>query len=138
MYIALTFFCALGFSLLHFFSKHMKFAGKVPRSKFLSLAAGVSVAYLFVHLLPELNKYQKVLSKELTNTVFGYIEHHIYLVAMAGLVLFYALEKKSEDSKKSNRTCSIFSRSIRRFLGAYRVVFCLQHNYRLFAVKSAF
>ena len=99
MYIALTFFCALGFSLLHFFSKYMKFAGKIPRSKFLSLAAGVSVAYLFVHLLPELNKYQKVLSKELTNTVFGYIEHHIYLVAMAGLVLFYALEKKAKIVK---------------------------------------
>lgn len=103
MYIILTFFCALGFSLLHFFSKQMAFAGRVPRSKFLSLAAGVSVSYIFVHLLPELNKYQKVVSEELRNTVLGYVEHHIYLVAMAGLILFYALEKKAKMGRNQKK-----------------------------------
>ena len=93
MYFILTFFCALGFSLIHYFSKYMKFAGKTPRSRFLSLSAGVAVAYVFVHLLPELNKYQEVVSQHLENSYLGYIENHIYIIAMSGLVLFYALER---------------------------------------------
>lgn len=99
MYFILTFFCALGFSLIHYFSKYMKFAGKIPRSRFLSLTAGVAVAYVFVHLLPELNDYQEVVSQHLENSYLGYIENHIYIIAMSGLVLFYALERVVKLSK---------------------------------------
>lgn len=71
----------------------MEFAGKIPRSRFLSLTAGVAVAYVFVHLLPELNEYQEVVSNRLENTYLGYIENHIYIITMSALVLFYGLER---------------------------------------------
>lgn len=84
MYITFTFLCAFVFSLIHYFSRYMQFAGKVPRSRFLSLAAGVAVSYVFVHLLPALNEYQELVSERLKNCSLGYIENHIYLVAMFG------------------------------------------------------
>ncbi len=102
MYITFTFLCAFVFSLIHYFSRYMQFAGKVPRSRFLSMAAGVAVSYVFVHLLPELNEYQELVSERLKNSSLGYIENHIYLVAMFGLVLFYALERLVKLSRERN------------------------------------
>ena len=103
MYILLSFFCAVGFALIHFFSKSIRFANVVPRSKFLSFSAGVSVAYVFVHLLPELNHYQEVLVNELKNSPWRYLEHHIYVIALAGLALFYSLERLVKLSKNNPR-----------------------------------
>lgn len=102
MYLFYTFLCALGFSLIHFLSKYMKFAGKIPRSRFLSLAAGVAVSYVFVHLLPELNEYQDIVSKRLNNGIFQYIENHTYIIALFGLVLFYSLERLVKLSNESH------------------------------------
>lgn len=93
MYIFYSFLCALGFSLIHFFSKYMKFAGKTPRSRFLSFAAGVAVSYVFVHLLPELKEYQDIVADNLQNSKFNFLENHIYIIAMLGLVTFYCLER---------------------------------------------
>ena len=97
----LNFFCAVGFALIHFFSKSVRFANVVPRTKFLSFSAGVSVAYVFVRLLPELNHYQEVLINELNNSSWRYLEHHIYVIALAGLVLFYSLERLVKLSKNN-------------------------------------
>lgn len=109
MYLILTFLCAVGFSLTHYFSKYITAAGKVPRNHFLSLTAGVAIAYVFGHLLPNMSKYQGIVSEELEHSVLGYIENHIYLIAMLGFVLFYALERyvrlayaKTDASHASN------------------------------------
>lgn len=102
MRIWLSFLCVLGFSLIHFFSKSMRFADKVPRSKFLSFSAGVAVAYVFVLLLPELNDYQQVLLRELKGSSWRYLENHIYIIALVGLVLFYSLERLVKISQKNS------------------------------------
>ncbi|ALV21173.1 hypothetical protein NY10_555 [Carnobacterium antarcticum] len=101
MYIVITFICALGFAFIHFSSKYMQFANKVPRSRFLSLSAGVAVSYVFVHLLPQLNTYQQVVVKNLQQSSWRHIENHIYIIALAGLVLFYAMERLVKISRKS-------------------------------------
>ncbi|MER2001634.1 MAG: hypothetical protein ABS862_03350 [Carnobacterium inhibens] len=112
MYIWLSFICAIGFALIHFFSKSMRFADKVPRSKFLSFSAGVAVSYVFVMLLPELKDYQQVLSKELENSPWQYLENHIYIIALVGLVLFYSLERlvkaSQKDSQFENTSSGVF------------------------------
>ena len=41
-------------AVVHLFAAHLRFLRGVPRSRWLSIAGGVSVAYVFVHLLPEL------------------------------------------------------------------------------------
>lgn len=77
MYIALTFFCALGFSLLHFFSKHMKFAGKVPRSKFLSLAEVSGVFWVHMGLF------------FVYNTIIGYLLLNQQFEQVSSLIFYF-------------------------------------------------
>lgn len=101
--IWLSFLFAIGFVLLHLFSKRLKLLKVLPRSRFLSIAGGISVAYVFLHLLPELGVFQEALQGELENGSLRFLENHIYLVAMAGLVIFYALEHSVKTSKKRNK-----------------------------------
>ncbi|MGH2318892.1 hypothetical protein ACRC6Q_14100 [Planococcus sp. SE5232] len=96
----LSFIFAVGFILIHLFSKRLKFLKVLPRSRFLSIAGGISVAYVFLHLLPELSVFQDELQGELENSSLQFLENHIYLVAMAGLVIFYALESSVKASKR--------------------------------------
>lgn len=47
---------------VHLFSHRLRFLDGTPRSIWLSLAGGVSVAYVFVHLLPELSEGQETIA----------------------------------------------------------------------------
>lgn len=46
-------FAALGLALVHLYGGKLRFLEGTPRSIWLSIAGGVSVAYVFVHLLRE-------------------------------------------------------------------------------------
>ena len=81
---------AIGLALTHLFSRQLRFV-KVPRSRWLSGAGGVSVAYVFVHILPELSEHQAVLEEAETGFV-SYLEHHVYLLALLGLTVYYVFE----------------------------------------------
>ncbi|MGB3160152.1 hypothetical protein [Carnobacterium sp.] len=93
--------CVMGFTLIHYSSKYMRFADKAPRSKFLSFSGGVAVSYVFVDLLPKLNDYQLILLDRLENSIWRHIENHIYIIALVGLVLFYTLERLAKSSKNN-------------------------------------
>lgn len=69
--------------------------GHGERSPWLSVFSGVSVAYVFVHLLPELEA-QGVVLEEAAVGVLAYLEHHVYLLALAGLIAFYGLERLAQ------------------------------------------
>ncbi|MBS4538073.1 hypothetical protein GOQ27_06345 [Clostridium sp. D2Q-11] len=56
--ILVTFILTLGFVLIHIFTIHLKFLDKIPRSRFLSISGGVAVAYVFIHILPQLSEHQ--------------------------------------------------------------------------------
>jgi len=45
---------ALGFMLIHLLIGRLAFLRAIPRSRWLSAAGGVAVAYVFLHVLPEL------------------------------------------------------------------------------------
>lgn len=51
--------------VIHLFAGKLRFLNGVPRSRWLSIAAGVSIAYVFVRLLPELAAGQDVVSRSL-------------------------------------------------------------------------
>jgi zinc transporter ZupT len=85
-------------ALTHLFAERLKFSS-IPRSKWLSFAGGVSVTYIFVHLLPELAEGQEMIQE---NGV-EFLEHHTYLIALIGLALFYGLEKTAKQSSESAR-----------------------------------
>jgi hypothetical protein len=83
---------AIGLTLVHLFAGRLRFLEGLPRSRWLSFAGGVSVSYVFLRLLPELGAGQERLRDELQG-LLGVLEHHLYIFALLGLVLFYAIER---------------------------------------------
>jgi hypothetical protein len=67
---------------IHLFSGRLRFLGGTPRSIWLSIAGGVSVAYVFIYLLPELSQAQAALREAMP--LAGFAEHHVYLIALRG------------------------------------------------------
>jgi hypothetical protein len=86
-------------ALVHLFAGKLRFLDQLPRSGWLSLAGGISVAYAFIHLMPELQEHQKVLAAAAGQS-FAFVEHHAYLVALLGLVTFYGLERVTKESRR--------------------------------------
>jgi zinc transporter ZupT len=74
-----------------------------PRSRWLSLAGGISVAYIFVHLLPELNEKQEIVADYFgVSEGFEALEGLIYSVALLGVLFFYAMEKTARSQFKAS------------------------------------
>jgi len=74
----------------------------VPRNTWLSTAGGVSVAYVFVLLLPELNDGGEAL-RELAGPRLAFLDRHAYVLALAGLAAFYALDRFAKRRKGEHR-----------------------------------
>jgi len=100
--VVLTGFLAVGLALVHLFSGQLRFLQVVPRSRWLSASSGVSVAYVFVHILPDLNAAQAILHKSVGLTL-TFLEHHVYLLALLGLAIFYGLERVANASRRHNQ-----------------------------------
>jgi hypothetical protein len=88
----------LALAAVHLLAGYLRFLSGTPRSIWLSIFGGISVAYVFVHLLPELAEGQDVLSR-----AFGghwrTLEQHVYLIALLGLALFYGVERTTLDAQ---------------------------------------
>jgi len=99
---------ALVLAAAHLFAPRLRSLTFVPRSRWLSAAGGVSVAYVFVHLLPELAEGQAAIEGEgggeaaTPEPLLGFLEGHVYLVALVGLAVFYGVEKHSLSSRRRN------------------------------------
>lgn len=77
---------------VHLFAHRLRSLHGIPRSRWLSMAGGASVAYVFLHLLPELGEGQETFGEH-AGEWLTFLDHHIYLIALIGLVLFYGLER---------------------------------------------
>jgi len=93
---------AAGLAAIHLFSGRMRFLAVLPRSRWLSAAGGISVAYVFVHLLPDLAGEQQTI-REAAGENFTFLEYHVYLVALIGLAVFYGLERRAKVSRRRRR-----------------------------------
>ncbi|NGM71038.1 hypothetical protein G6M89_18855 [Natronolimnobius sp. AArcel1] len=82
---------ALALALVHLLVGKLPFIDAVPRSRWLSIAGGVSVAYVFVHILPEVGDAADTVDE--SGTILAAIDYHIYLITLAGFVVFYGLER---------------------------------------------
>lgn len=93
---------ALILALVHLFSSKLRFLERTPRSIWLSVSGGVSVAYVFVHILPELSQAQETV-KGTVGKALLFLEHHVYVLALLGLAVFYGLERVAKVSRQRNR-----------------------------------
>ena len=95
---------AAALALIHLFAGKLRFLGVIPRSRWLSFASGISVAYVFVHLLPELAEGQRTLEDAGVTEAVGEavvaIEAHVWVVALVGLAVFYGLERAAKASRE--------------------------------------
>ena len=87
---------------VHLFSDRLRLLEGTPRSVWLSVAGGVSVAYVFVHLLPELAEGQQAIA-EAAGEGLAFLEVHVYLVALVGLATFYGLDRLATESRRRKR-----------------------------------
>jgi hypothetical protein len=90
-------FASLGVALL--FAAIFLFGGRAAyrpgqrgRRRFLSFAAGISVAYTFVHVLPALHTIRELHIQSPSNFTLLFPEYSVYLWTMAGFLVFYGLE----------------------------------------------
>ncbi|NMH59143.1 hypothetical protein HCJ96_03790 [Alteromonas sp. MYP5] len=79
------------FCLIHLFAGKLRFLDAIPRSRWLSFAGGVSVAYIFIHLFPEMAEIQSTFASK--DSTWLSLEHQTYFIALIGLSVFYGLER---------------------------------------------
>ncbi|SNZ05052.1 hypothetical protein SAMN06269185_0760 [Natronoarchaeum philippinense] len=79
---------AIALAAAHVGARRLRVSAAIPRSAWLSVAGGAAVAYVFVHILPELSAGQATLEGTI-----GFLEHHAYLVALVGFGTFYGVER---------------------------------------------
>ncbi|MEX0647921.1 MAG: hypothetical protein WD139_09045 [Balneolaceae bacterium] len=87
----LSFLLVVFISCVHIFANKISFLRTLPRNKWLSLAGGISVAFVFLHILPELHHFQDSIDDTALLPVS--FENDLYLMAMAGILLFYGIER---------------------------------------------
>lgn len=95
--------CTVGLVIVHLFGARLRFLDGTPRSIWLSAAGGISVAYVFIHLLPELAEGQEIIRRAVRG-IFSALDHHAYLMALCGLVVFYGLERAAKESHIARHT----------------------------------
>lgn len=89
------------FATIHLFIGKAVFLNVVPRSAWLSMAGGASTAYVFVYLLPKLADAQGKLRPHLGP--LGFLDNHIYFVAVVGLAAFYGVDRVIQISNQRER-----------------------------------
>ena len=100
--IAATLACALIFVAIHLFIGRMSGLHAARRSGWLSFCGGVAVAYVFLHVLPELAVHNAVLARWIGEDAW-LADQVVYLVALSGLLVFYGLERHVQASRQTNR-----------------------------------
>ncbi len=101
-------------AMVHLFGSRSRHLIHVPRSIWLSIAGGVAVAYVFMHLFPEMHEGQQHIVEHVR--LSDRLQHHIYMVALIGLTVFYGLEravivgkrKKDRELSSEDRAHSVF------------------------------
>lgn len=93
---------AVGLALIHSFAAKLNIDKFIPEHRWLSFAGGVSIGYVFLEIFPELSHAQAELEHS-TFPLMAYLENHVYIIALLGLLLFYGLDILALNSRKWNR-----------------------------------
>jgi hypothetical protein len=86
-------------AVVHVATPSLRFLAGTPRSVWLSIAGGVSVAYVFVHLLPELAAGEETIRRATGLGDVAFAERHVYLIALFGLTVFYGLDRLAKAAR---------------------------------------
>jgi zinc transporter ZupT len=113
------------------------------RKRTVSFCAGIALAYLFIHLLPELSKLQSdLLDIKGRSRHFQWFEEHVYIIALAGLLFFQIVDNigRNKESKKytfSFRIETIFF-ALYSALISYLIIKTVEFNQPTILITIAF
>lgn len=111
------------FSLVHIFAVKTRKLPRHVQGTLLSTGGGVAIAYVFVDLLPKLAKSESVLQ----NVFLPYFERHVYILALAGFLLFFFVDQSRQVFKEKTRFWfSLSSYALFNFFVGYAV--CDKNN----------
>ena len=81
---------AIALALVHAFATRLPIFHIIPRFRWTSFAGGVSLSYVFLEIFPELSHAQEELQHS-DIILVQYLENHVYILALIGLLVFYIL-----------------------------------------------
>ena len=87
---------------LHLAAPRIRKLPFVPEAVTASFAGGLAVAYVFLHLLPEIAAGNEAVGEALSDVLepTPLLELGIFLVALAGFTLFYGLERRARRGRE--------------------------------------
>jgi hypothetical protein len=95
-----TLLTVLVLAIVHLAAGTTALLGLRWRPRALSAASGVSVAYVFLDLLPDLAEQQSVIDRV---GLFPSLDRHIYILALVGLTVSLWVETASRESRRRRR-----------------------------------
>lgn len=95
---------AVAFAAVFLFGQRLAVTRKGWRRASVSAGAGAAVAYVFVHLLPDLAEAARAFVEATAVRTWWFTESHVYLAALGGFVVFYGLEHLVAWSRRTPRT----------------------------------
>jgi hypothetical protein len=91
------FLALLALAAIYLFANRAKLLG-LGHGPFLSLASGISLSYVFVDLLPTLERGELIL-KRTFGDVLPFLDLHTYLIALLGILFYYGVQSAKLDQK---------------------------------------
>ena len=111
--------------IIHLFAVKAKVLGYFWHTRFLSMAGGIAVAYVFVEMLPKLGNSQATL-QAITADLIPLKERHVYIVAFLGFLFFYGIDQVSTNQLKNKANFAFWlnmgSYVFLNFLVGYEIV----------------
>ncbi|MEL6231362.1 MAG: hypothetical protein AAFR24_15730 [Cyanobacteria bacterium J06627_3] len=92
---------AIGLALIHAFVSKLNIFSFIPEFRWMSFAGGVSIGYVFLEIFPELSHAQEAIEHSEISAV-AYLENHVYLLSLLGLLVFYGLDILALKSRQHN------------------------------------
>lgn len=86
---------------IHLFANQGKRTEWLWHGRFLSFAAGISFAYVFIDLLPALAKGQPALQRSFAHLV-PYLDKHAYIIALIGVLFYYGVHTCTQIGEKTS------------------------------------
>jgi hypothetical protein len=92
----------LALATLHIFAGHLHRRTDVPPT-WLTAASGMSVAYVFMHLLPELGEEQAEWLHALPDRPLPWLESQVYIATFLGVILALGLDRAVQFEQRRYR-----------------------------------
>lgn len=94
---------AAALASVHVFSTQLRVLREIPRSRFLSIAGGISVAFVVLRILPGISESQEAIERSAGAGLFPFLRHHAYLMVLVSILVFYGVARVVKQSRRMQR-----------------------------------